>query len=320
MTEIITPTIAAIVAQSGCDEDTKLALCNQFTPFLVQAEDWRAKIASVTDPEVARKSRITLKNVRCDAEKAHKALKADVLQRTKALDGILRLVCDTIVPLEEQLREIETKAAREAAAKVTALIEARKAQLAPFVLNPHLYSLANISEDDFQRILEDAKFTADARKAAADKAEAERRAAEKAAEEKRIAEAKAREEEQKRIAAENERLKKEAFESAKREEEERNKRAQVEAKALEEKRAREKAEHELAESRRIESEKRASEEDSRRRAANAPDRDKVLALAAKVRAIAIPTAETPDGKAVIALVTEQFGKMAVWLEKKAGDL
>lgn len=59
---------------------------------------------------------------------------------------------------------------------------------------------------------------------------------------------------------------------------------------------------------------------ARQAAALAPDREKLTAFAATLRALEIPALSTPPGKAAAAKVAEQIAKMASWVEKTAASL
>jgi hypothetical protein len=164
-----------------------------------------------------------------------------------------------------------------------------------------------------------------ARKAAEAKAQAERDAIEaKARTEREKAEADARKARQAAEAqARAEKAKAEARIKAERE--------KMEAVLNAERHAREKVEREAAEARRkeaeriaaeqlAESKRKAAEAEAARKAATAPDREKIMALAAAVRSLTIPHCATEAGRAACAIIDEQCGKFAAWIENQAEAL
>jgi hypothetical protein len=342
--------IDTVLLQSGVSEDVGLLIRSSFSPFFAQAEEWRVRVSEVTEPKLARKSRLLLKKIRVEAEKKHKELKAETLSRGKALDGMLRLVTGVIEPLELTLSEIETAAERAEAQRKATLRATREAQLIPLGVNPAFYMLAEMSEVDFANTLEGARAAFNTRKAAAEKAEADRLAQAKAEAEAREAREKAQAQERERMRIENERLKAEAEvrEAAARaerekalkelEEQKAEARAKVEAAEIERKRQQEiariehaaleaKAKSERDEREKCERELRAvAERESARltqieaekeRAALAPDREKLAVFAATIRGLQIPALATEKGKRVQIQLADQVNKFAAWVEGKA---
>jgi hypothetical protein len=164
---------------------------------------------------------------------------------------------------------------------------------------------------------------------------AEREAAAKAA--KDAAEAARKEKARLQSLADAERKKAETARLAA-EEKARKEREVIEAKAKAEREAREKAEADLAKAREQAAEvagrllaeaqalqvaRKAKEEAERvasAKAAAAPDKEKLVAFAASVRALPVPTLTTVNGKAAAKKLAEQVTKFAEWIEAKAGTL
>lgn len=94
------------------------------------------------------------------------------------------------------------------------------------------------------------------------------------------------------------------------------------AKALarEEREAREKIEAEIAAKNAQEQAAKLAEEKARADAAKAPDREKLMALAARVLALDLPQVTTEEGLLAMGEISEQVGKFALYIEKKAGAL
>lgn len=344
---IITPEFEIVPAEAGLDLTSKNALELAFSGFFSEAAKWKEQAATITDPKLARTARLELKNLRVSAEKKRKELKEDSLRMGKAIDGANNILLATIVPIEKALEDIEKAEERRLAADKAKLVEERQEALRPFLdLSLPLPDVGALTAEQFEKLLADTKFLHDARIAAAKKAEEERAAKEKAEAEER-----------ERIRLENERLKKEAAEreaaakierekaEAERkaaEEKARKEKEEIEAKAAadrakleaEAKAAREKAE--AAERKEREArEKQEAEEKAKReaeekrikeeaaakaKAAKAPDKDKLVAFAASIRALSHQPLATTEGKALEAEIAHQVEKFAAWVEKKAEAL
>ena len=342
-----------VVTQSGIEPDGALVLKNAFSPFLAQAEEWRVKVATVTDPLVARASRLTLKSIRVEAEKTRKKLKEDSVRRGKAIDGLYNVIEFVIAPLEKTLSDIETAAERAEAARRAALVADRTAKLSALGFDSFGMALADYSDERFAQLVETATLAHKAKLEAAAKAEAERVAAEKAAAEARAAKEKADAEERERVRIENERLKKEAAEreeaarqerlrlqaiaeverqkaeSARKEAEKAAKiaaekaakeKAASEAKLRAEREARAKLEAEAEAARKKEEKRKAGELAEIARAAAAPDREKLHALAELLRTIERPEASTRAGKEAIHAAMLLIRETAARIETKAQTL
>jgi phage-related minor tail protein len=230
-------------------------------------------------------ARMVVKNRRVEVEKVRKSLKADALEYGRKVDAEANRIKAMLQPIEshldaqedaynaekERIRNAERlrieeerrKAAEAEAARIKAIQEAEAERLrierenleAERALNEMKQKAAQ-AKLDAQRAAMEAE-----RRAAQDKVDAERRAIE--AEQKRLADIEAA-----RLRAEElERAKVEAAERAKRETEERLAREAVEAKAQAE----------------------AAEAAEIRRNALRPDREKLAAVSAAIKAIEIPS-------------------------------
>jgi len=356
-------------AVSDLEPDSAKTLRAAFETMFSQAEEWeqRAKLIKITsvdqkhDMKVARESRLALRAIRIDAEKARKRLKEDSVRRGRAIDGIANVLKALIEPIEEYLLEQEEFADRVEAKRKDALRSSREDALRAYGVDPSVYAnLGETSDETWELTLDAARSAHAARAEAARRAEEVRVEAERIAAEKREADrqaaikAEAERVERERLAKEeNDRLRAEAAEREAAAKVEREKaaaeKAEIEAKA---KADREAAEAETAKARaaekkaaddlaaakaaeaaaarkreaetaaRVAAEKEAAEkaEAERLAAESAPDREKLFALAATLRALPLPAMTSEKGKAVGAKVSEQMGKMVAWLERTASQL
>lgn len=156
----------------------------EYQPFAVAIQ---AKITEVSQiqtltPDVARRIRLDTVKIRTGCDKKRKELKADILVRGKAIDGLCSLVEMSATSLEKQMEDIEKEAERKEAARVKALADDRASKLRQFC-DPSLYDLGRMTDQAFDGLLEGQRLAAEKREAdriAAEKAEAERIAKAKA--------------------------------------------------------------------------------------------------------------------------------------------
>jgi len=322
-----------VATQSGVEPEGAIALKNAFSPFLAQAEEWRVKVAAVTDPKVARASRLVLKGIRVEADKTRKTLKEDSLRRGKAIDGMFNVIEFIVAPLEKQLFDIETAAERAEAARRAALNADRQNALAAYGLQ--LTGLDSLTDDAFAHLLETTKAGHEAKIEAARKAEEARIAAEVELARVRAQKEEEARAERERLLAETVRLRAEAAakEAAAKIERERieKERAAAESKARAEreaserklraeKAAREKLEAEARVVREREAARQEAEAKEAARIAAAPDKEKLNAFAALIETIEAPEMSTPKGKEAAAEAIRRVLSVAQWCRNAGGAL
>jgi hypothetical protein len=330
------PQPLALRIDEGLEPDTALSLREAFEGYFRQADEWRQKAMAIqiTRPDqvremkLARETRLALREIRINAEKARKRLKEDSLKKGKAIDGIYNMLAYAVEPLEKHLLDQEQFVERQEAERKARLKSEREAALLQLGVDVSFYQLGEMEDATFQQLLETHQIAFEARQEAARKAEAERIERERQeAEERARREAEAAAERE-RLRAENERLAREkaeaeakaraeheAAEKARREAEEkaRKEREAAEAQARAEREAREKLEAELKA--RQEAAEKAKQEAlaAARAAATAPDRDKLDALAQAILAIQVPELSTAAGEQIELLIREQLIKFSGWV-------
>jgi hypothetical protein len=283
----------------------------------------QARAVKADQPKQARATRLALREVRCQGESTRKRLKADILLRGKAIDGMQHVLEYATEPLESTLLAIEEAEARAEAARKAKLQQERADQLRPYADPTHM-DLGSMGVEAWEMILTGArtahqtKLDNEAREKAR-REEEQRKAAEELArkqESERL--------ERERMAAENERLRQEAAvrdaELAKEREAQRIKDAALEA---ERKKLAEAAARAEAEAARLNNERIAkakAEAAAKRKAARAPDKAKVAHVADQIRAIQIPVMASEEGVEVANEIRSQIEKFAAWLERKAGEM
>jgi len=278
----------------------------------------------VTEIKKSRELRLKIRAVRVAAEKTRKELKEDSLRTGKAIDGMNNVLLYLIDPIEKRLGEQETIAERMEQERKDNLRREREALLLPLGVDPSFYKLGDMPEATFKELLASITVAKEQREAAARKAEEDRIAAEKA-----------RQAEEARMRAENERLRKEAQEreaaaaaerkkladeQAKKDAAARAEREKLEAQARKEREAREKLERENAEREAAEKKRQQDEAKAQRKAARAPDKAKLLAVAQAVRAIQVPEVKSPEAARTARIVANTLETAASAIESLVAEM
>jgi hypothetical protein len=305
--------LLAVAKDNKLDTPAAQSLVEAFRPFAGQIEKLVEQTHGVSSVKVARAVRLELRAVRVAVEKTRKAQKENALLYGRTVDGMAAFLELQIKGPEQAMDAIEkAEEIREAQRKAAVKAE-REAALAPYGVDMTYLQLADMPDTTFAQLLENSKAGHEAKLAAARKAEEERIAAENARlkEEARMREENARlkaEAEAREEAARKERLRLQAI-------------AEVERQKLQaEREAREKAEAEVrareaAEAARIKAEKLAAQ-----KAAAAPDREKLLALADALASIALPTLQTEAAKLAAQVIAERLNVLVTGIRKEAEKL
>lgn len=318
-------------------QDTKIELskaqshARAFAPSMASYLDLAKNITGLnkdnpteTDAKIARENRLKMVKVRTAAEEIKDLRKEGIKAEGDLIQALYNVVKNSGIVTETEFAEIEKFAERKEQERQVALVESRTLLLAEFGTDVSYLPLGVMTDEQFDRLIENEKLAATARKEAAEKVEAARIESERLAEEKRLADIEADRLARVARAEENEKLRKEkaiaddllakereaATKEAKRladiAESERKKRdaelakeREASAKLAEElrlqKEAKDKAEQE--EKARIEAEE--SEKIACEKAAlAAPDKEKVRQLHTALKGIVVPEFETKEGKEI----------------------
>jgi len=256
--------------------------------------------------DIVKEERNKLKNAMADFK----------LQDTLWLKSfqMLEAVCDN---LEGKCEEKEKFAERYLAEQKQMRYETRVAKLYQFGTDPSIYSLADMTDEAFDKLLENEKLAYNARIAAQKKAERDA-----------ALEAKAEADRQEAIRKENIELRAQAEikekELAKEREAqqkildaERKAREIVEVRAKAEKDAQ--AKKEAAEATRLDTLKKAQEDEDRKKLL-APDKDKLLELSSVIEKIGMPAVNSKEASSVIRATEDMLGKVTNYIREKAKTL
>lgn len=183
----------------------------QLAPFSTLEQEARKMIASAesiallpptpANAKVARTMRLEIRPLRTAVEKRYAELKRPIIDAGNALTEGRDTLLDLLKPMEAKLLAIEQHAEREALRIEDEKRAARVAEITPFLDGPIFLDLGKMPDEEYLKVLANAKDLAQFR------VERARKEAEAAA-----AQVKAEAEERERVAAENARLKKEAEE------------------------------------------------------------------------------------------------------------
>lgn len=269
-----------IAKDSGLEENKVETLLSSFGQYFQEAKsitEESRNIVVTSEDQIeemaqAREARLKLWKIRCQVENTRKELKEQSLREGKAIDGISNVIKALIVPVEEHLEKQEKFAEILEKNRKAERLANRIEELSQYVDDITLYSLSDMADEAFAKLLNDCK------KAFEDQKEAELKA-----EKERIAQEKANAEEREKLRIENEKLRKEAAikeEKARIEREkqkaelrkEREAREKIEAEVRAKKEAEEKAQKEAEEQKRTEELERLRAE---KEARLAPDKEKM---------------------------------------------
>ena len=354
MNALTIPTIDTALQEVANAQENALALRNGFAGHFQQLHDLAqsAKAVLETEPKKARAIRLNIRAVRCAADTTRENLKAESLRYGKAVQGIYNVLAYQAIPMEEALEKIEKAEELREQARKEALETERNIELMPYMEVAHLH-LGEMPESAYKALLAGAQSAHAAKlaeieqqkiaeaerkqKEADERAERERMRQEEAAKlkaenERQAAElSKMRREQEAKDAAElKERQRQAAEQEKERKETERKlkeaeqirieERQKAAAALLAEKLKREAVE---AEAKRLIDEQRkkdAAEAAAAKKAANAPERAKVIALAKTIAALPIPALESEEGQALTKLITQQITRFSKWLKAEGEKL
>ena len=175
--------LVKVIKESGVEKSTAKTLEESFSQFFNQAEQWKEKALAlvVTDESQgkemleARKGRLALKEIRVNADKKRKELKEDSIRYGRAVQGLYNVIEYLVVPLEKHLEKQEKfKEFREAERKEKVRQE-RQLEIEPLQeFLPYNLDLANMSDEDYLKLLNGAKIQLQAKVDAEKKADQER--------------------------------------------------------------------------------------------------------------------------------------------------
>ncbi|OLT47746.1 hypothetical protein BJF87_21260 [Gordonia sp. CNJ-863] len=293
----------ALLVEYGAPFTEAGEILTTFETIQVKDEDDKATM------KLARAHRLKLRQVRIGVENKRKELKADIVKRGNAIDGVARFVKEVITPAEEYLQAQEDFAKIKEAEHKVARLAHRIEALSPLTNNTSVYDLDAMSDDDFESLITRLKQERDDSLAAEEKAKAEAAAR---AEAERL--------ERERIRAENEALRKQAeVERLERAELERQSRERINA----ERAKREELERAERERREAEEAERRAEWERQRRERLAPDRDKLLSFSRALEVIRtekLPEVASEEARGVIDKIDRDLVAMQNMITERASKL
>lgn len=352
--EVMPAEVKSASTELAAPADKALVLFEPFRKPFEAAAALLLEEESATDSASARALRLKMVKARTAITATKDDAKSDIKLSANIIDWYHNKGRDRLAAAESRLMDIEKAEERRIAEELRQRTEKRTAELRPFI-DPALPmpAVGGMTEDQFQATLADAKLLHDMKLETARKAEEERleREAEATRERVRIAEENERlrkeaAEREAQLKAEREAAaakQRELEEQARKQRDEaeakakaerdkleaaaRAEREKAEAAAKAERETREKIEAEAAALRREAEEKRKAEEKrqadelaAKAAAAKAPDREKLIAFAATVRALSPGEMATAAGNQVLGEIADQVAKFATWIEKKAATL
>lgn len=321
----MTNELTLVVEQTGLEPAKTDILLSKFGVFYEKAKEIAKSSQSIIVTEEsqteemanARTARLALKEIRVEAEKVRKGLKEQSLRESRAIDGVYNLIAALIVPVEKHLEQQEKFAEVREAERQAKKHADRIEKLSKFVDDVSLYNLKEMTDEAFDKLLENSKTAYEAQKAAEAKAE-----------EERIAKQEAELKEQARIKEENERLKEEAQKKEKEFAAERAARKleiENEQKAKVEAENKLKAERDLQERKELEAKQsiehqKRLEEEAQRKALLAPDKEKLMDLVGLLQEMKLPAVQSKQANDVLGEFDRRMTTLEDWLYEEAKKL
>jgi len=266
--------------------------------------------------EIARRRFLARDIVKEEREKLKNAMSDFKLQDTLWLKSFqaLEAVCDN---LEGKCEEKEKFAQRYEAEQKQMRYESRVQKLLQFGTDPSIYALSDMTDEAFEKLLENEKLAYNARIAAQKKAEADAALEAKAEADRREAVRLENIELRAQAEIKEKELAKERADQARKLDAERKAREIVEVRAKAEKDAQ--AKKEAAEATRLDTLKKAQEDEDRKKLL-APDKDKLLELASMIEQIGMPAVNSKEASSVIRATEDMLGKVTNYIREKAKTL
>lgn len=176
------PELVKILDDAGMEWEFKQSLIISFTPFFKQAKTWNdeAFAINVTDENdtegmwKARELRLNIKDVRCDGENTRKKFKEWFLNGGRAVDAVYKLIEELTKPAEEHLLLQEKYAELQEQKRKEERKSSRITELAQYDVDPQGYDLVNMTEENYQNLVNMSKIAFNKKKEDEAKAEQER--------------------------------------------------------------------------------------------------------------------------------------------------
>lgn len=178
-TFIMSDLLAIEVRKEHLPESEVVLLQNGFIQFVQQVQNMKdaalainvTSVDQVEDIKRARELRITIKNIRVDAEKVRKAMKEDSLRRGRAIDGMANVIKELIYPIETHLDNQEKFVELQEMKRIAELRAKRIIEIAQYNVDGNAFqNLGEMPEQQYALLLDGLKIQYEAAIAAAKKA------------------------------------------------------------------------------------------------------------------------------------------------------
>lgn len=318
--------VALIIEQNGLEKTQAEKLVEPLMNFLNEAKGWEKKAQALVVTDVsqtkemaeARTARLELKKIRTGAEKIRVELKERSIREGKMIDGVANIIKGIIIPIEEHLEKQEKFSEELEKTRKEKILAERTVVLQKFESDPALYNLKEMSDEAFAKLATDLEIAFKAKKEAAEKAEKDR-----------LQKQKEKDEEDEKVRLENIRLKKEAADKEalrlkekadadkKQAESDKKLKEAADEKARLEKQIEDKKKSDEIERRRLE--KQAEDDkkaaaDAAKKAAEAPDKAKLLDYASKIKDIPTPVLTSETHKVLLKKAQKKLFEVSQELE------
>jgi hypothetical protein len=168
-----------VLCSSGAEVSIQNQVVKTLVDFITKAKEWNTTIESlqitsadeIGKMKMAKEGRLTLKNMRLNGKKTVEAIRKSIKDRMSSdiIEDKLwmkswQIVEDIYDNLESKLEEKENFAKKLEEERIKKLKEDRETQLTPYsAFVPFGIDLANMGDDDFQKVLSGAKLQHEAK-------------------------------------------------------------------------------------------------------------------------------------------------------------
>jgi len=359
--KVLTPRteIELAITKNNLSTEIASSFKEKFFPLIEKIENWSrgAKELVITDISqkremaMARTARLALKDLRVEARKVKESLKEESLRYNKAVDGAYNIIEFMVKPIEEHLQKQEDFEKRWKVEQEAVVRAERATKIEPYkAYAPFCPDLAFLTEEQFEKMLEDSKTLMEvavdkAKKAEEEKVKLEKEQAEAKAKAEKEAQAKAKADKELKDKAENERLAKFAADKKIADEElaKKNKalKEQQDKLDLEKAQMAKVAAEQKAKQAELDKKAKELEQTSKKQAApqakptqaemaaaqavpnyfkTGTDKEKLAALGKMIGLVVLPIMETEEGKAAMANIRVLFIKLEKYVLENSDKL
>lgn len=154
--------LVVVVKEQALESTQADMLLKKFSGFFEEASKWEKEAMAIQitdDSQVelmskAREIRLSLRDIRVNADKVRISLKEGIIREGKAIDGVANVIKALIVPLEEHLEKQEKFVENAIKEKEEKRLAYRQERLSVYVEDISFFNLKDMSDEAFDNLLQ----------------------------------------------------------------------------------------------------------------------------------------------------------------------